>query len=293
MSNVHSSSVLADRVDRLEAQTAHLRRDASRMRLLAMLACAALVGITGIGAAAVTRSASPIAFTDTQGHTRMRLDATGVHLFDPAGKERIMIGYNSKGQPAIHINDKYGIERESLYLDQDQEPILAQYDKSQNTRAQYYVSNTDGSAQIDLQAADGTTRFFVHANDLPYLAFGDKGYNQRAYLGLTTEGSGLLRMRDTNGKEIVSIEGQSDPFLRLSQAGTERAFFGVNNGEKGELEFENASGYKNLILQAGDQPFLSMYDLAGNDRVDMGFYSTGAQGIQFSNSVGTLLWSSP
>ncbi|HEY8320557.1 MAG TPA: hypothetical protein VIG46_02030 [Candidatus Baltobacteraceae bacterium] len=293
LSDLHQSSTLADRIDRLEAQTARLRGDASRMRLLAGLACAALVAVTAVGATAVTRSASPLAFADGSGHTRLRLDAGGVHVFDAAGKERILIGFNTKGQPAIHINDKYGTERESLYLDSTQEPTFALFDKSQNERAQFYVGNDDGSARISLDGADGSTRFYVHANDLPYLTLGDKSYNQRAYLGLTTEGSGLLRMRDTNGKEIVSIEGQTQPFVRLSEAGTERVFLGVNAGEKGHLEFENQNGYKNIILQGGDQPFMSMYDLAGNDRIDMGFYSTGAQGIQFTNSVGTLIWGSP
>ncbi|MDQ2991456.1 MAG: hypothetical protein M3R30_01375 [Candidatus Eremiobacteraeota bacterium] len=223
MSDLHPSALLADRVERLEAQTVQLRRDASRMKLLAMLARAALVGVPGIGAAAVTHSA-PMAFTDTNGHTRMRLDAGGLHLYDTAGKERIMIGYNSKGQPAIHLNDKYGTERESLYLDAAQEPIFAQFDKTENTRAEYYVSNTDGSAQISLQGVDGSSRFFVHANDLPYLSLGDKGYNQRAYLGLTNQGSGLLRY------------------------------------------------------------------LGGNNRANMGFFSGGAQGIQFNDAAGTLLW---
>lgn len=293
MSDLHHSAALTDRIDRLEAQTERLRTDASRMKLLATFACAALVAVTAVGATAVTRSASPLAFADTKGHTRLRLDSAGVHVFDAAGKERILIGFNTQGQPAIHINDKYGTERQSLYLDTTQEPVFAQFDKNENERAEYYVSNADGSARISLDAADGSARFFLHAGDLPFLALGDKGYSQRAYLGLTTEGQGLLRMRDTNGKEIVSIEGQAQPFIRLSEAGTERVFVGVNTGEKGELEFENSNGYKNMILQGGDQPFLSMYDLAGNDRVDLGFYSNGSQGVSFNSSAGTLLWGSP
>jgi len=293
LSDLHLQPALTERLERLEAQTAGLRREASRMRLLASLACAALVALTAVGATAVTRSASPLAFTDGNGHTRLRLDAGGVHVFDAAGKERILVGFNTKGQPAIHVNDKYGTERASIYLDSSQQPTFALFDKAQNERAQFYVGDDDGSARISLVAADGSARFFVHANDLPFLTLGDKSYSQRAYLGLTTEGSGLLRMRDTNGKEIVSIEGQTQPFVRLSEAGTERVFLGVNTGEKGHLEFENPSGYKNVILQGGDQPFMSMYDLAGNDRVDLGFYSTGAQGIQFANSVGTLIWGSP
>ena len=293
MSDLDQTTLLADRLDRLEAQTARLRRDASRMKLVAGLACAALVGVTGIGAAAVSHTASPMAFTDSAGHTRLRLDAGGVHLFDAAGKERILVGFNTKGQPAIHINDKYGTERESLYLDAEQEPVLAQFDKSENTRAQYYVSNTDQSAQILLEGADGTSRFYVHANDLPYLAFGDKGYNQRAYLGLTTQGSGLLRMRDNSGKEIVSLEGQSQPFLRLSEAGTERLFAGVNTGNNAEIEFEHPSGNKNVVVQGGDSPFVAMYDTSGQDRVDLGFYANGSQGVQFNNASGGLIWGSP
>jgi len=263
MSELHPTAALAERIDRLEAQTERLRGDASRMKLLATLACAALVAVTAVGATAVTRSASPMAFADGKGHTRLRLDSGGVHVFDAAGKERILIGFNTQGQPAIHINDKYGTERESLYLDPAQEPNFVQYDKNQNERAQFYVSNTDGSAQISLDAADGTTRFYVHANDLPYMTFGDKGYNQRAYLGLTTEGSGLLRMRDQSGKEVVSIEGQLQPFLRMSEAGTERAYFGVNTGDEGELEFSYASGTKNAVLQGGDAPMAALYNSYG------------------------------
>jgi len=263
MSDLDTSAALADRIDRLEAQTERLRTDATRMRLLATFACAALVAVTAVGATAVTRSASPLAFADTKGHTRLRLDSGGVHVFDAAGKERILIGFNTQGQPAIHINDKYGTERESLYLDPAQQPVIAQFDKNENERAEFYVSNTDGSARISLDAADGTSRFYVHANDLPYLTFGDKGYNQRAYLGLTTEGSGLLRMRDQSGKEVVSIEGQLQPFMRLSEAGTERAYLGVNTGDEGELEFSYGSGSKNVVLQGGDSPMAALYNSYG------------------------------
>ena len=270
MSELLHATALAERIDRLEAQTERLRCDASRMRLLATLACAALVAVTAVGATAVTRSASPLAFADTKGHARLRLDAGGVHVFDAAGKERILIGFNTKGQPAIHINDKYGTERQSLYLDTAQEPIFAQFDKNQNERAEYYVSNDDGSARISLDAADGSTRFYVHANDLPYMTFGDKGYNQRAYLGLTSEGSGLLRMRDQSGKEIVSLEGQTEPFMRMSESGTERAYFGVNTGDEGELQLSYASGTKNVVLQGGDSPMAALY-----------------------NSYGTAIWSAP
>lgn len=293
MSDLHQAAAMAARVDRLEAQTARLRRDASRMKLLAGLACAALVGVTAVGAAAVTRSASPMAFTDAAGRTRLRLDAGGVHVFDAAGKERIMVGFNTKGQPAIHINDKFGTERQSLYLDSAQEPIFAQFDKAENERAEYYVSNSDGSARIALDAADGTSRFFVHADDLPYLTLGDKKYNQRAYLGLTTSGSGLLRMRDPSGSELLSLEGQTQPFLSLSQGGTSRVYLGVTSDEDGKLTFMHKSGKENMVFQGGAAPFLAMYDGSGTDRVDLGFYSNGGQGVQFMNAYGTLLWGSP
>jgi hypothetical protein len=47
------------------------------------------------------------------------------------------------------------------------------------------------------------------------------------------------------------------------------------------------------VLAGGDQPFLGMYDSGGINRVDVGFYSNGAQGVQFNNSVGSLIWASP
>jgi len=77
-------------------------------------------------------------------------------------------------------------------------------------------------------------------------------------------------MRDESGKEVVSIEGQTQPFMRMSEAGTERAYLGVNTGDEGELEFSYPNAGKNVVLQGGDSPMAALY-----------------------NSYGTAIWSVP
>ena len=192
----------------------------------------------------------------------------------------------------VHLNDKTGTIRESMYLDGG-DPGFNQFDPKGRERAAYWV-DTGGIANMEFDGADSKVRYYVQGGETPSAKFGDAKYATRFYVGLSTQGDGLLRMRDVSGNETVSIEGPSSgPYVRISQNGHERAYVGVDTSGYGLLQLNHASGNKNIVLAGGDQPFLGMYDSGGINRVDVGFYSNGAQGVQFNNSVGSLIWASP
>jgi hypothetical protein len=285
-------SALADRVDRLEAHIARLRRGESRMKLIATLLAAALVGATAIGATAAGRSTAPFSITDAHGVTRVRIDANGVHVFDGAGKERVLVGFNKSDQPVVHLNDKSGTIRESMYLDAG-DPGFNQFDSKGRERASYWI-DTGGIANMEFDGADAKLRYSLQGGETPSAKFGDAKYATRFYLGLSTDGDGLLRMRDASGNETVSIEGPSTgPYVRISQAGHERGYLGVDTSSNGLLQLNHPSGDKNVVLAGGNMPFLGLYDSSGVDRGDFGFFANGTQGVLFKDSAGTQLWASP
>jgi hypothetical protein len=286
---LHLSS-LAARIDSLEAQATRLRADASRFKLAATVACAALVGVTAIGAMAKT--AAPFAVADSAGRTRVRLDAGGLHILDANGKERIMVGFNASGQPVVHLNDKTGLTRESMYLTTAQVPGLQQYDAKSNTRATYDL-NASG-AEIEFKGQEGGDRYYVIGSDLPHLVFGDAGRPQRTYLGLTTQGDGLLRMFNKDAKEVMSIEGQANiPFIRMSEGGTERLYLGVSTQNYGLLTLEDTAGQDQVELQGGASPFMRLSDGSHQARAYMGIYDDGTSGLTIWGADGTSTYKAP
>jgi len=264
---------MAERVQRLEAQTTRLRRDNARIKVFAGIVAVALAGTVALGATAVNKSATPLAIADGNGTTRVRIDAAGVHLYDVNGKQRAKLGFTERAQPSFDILDSGGTTRESMYLTADSRPVFTQFDGNGNPRAWYFLEKA-GYGVMDLTSKDKTDRVYISGDESgSHIAIGTGGTTNRAYLGISSEGGTILRLRGSNGNE--------------------RAYLGETTEGGTQLLLDYASGKDNFILQGGDTPFLATYDPDGTTRNYLGFYSNGSQGIYFNNASGTTTWQSP
>lgn len=289
-----SLASLAARVDELEVQATRLRAEGRRFKVVAAISCVALVGLTAVGAASAAKTSAPFAVVDAAGHTRVRLDANGLHVFDARGKERATVGFNAKSQPVVHLYDASGGLRESMYLSPKQIPGIEQYDQHGNLRSEYDLDTAaNESSEIEFQGAEGNDRFYVNGGDKPFARFGDPTHANRAYFGLTAQGDGLMRMYDPKGKEIVSVEGQAQPFMRMSQSGTERMFLGVSTANNGLFTLDDSSARDQIEMQGGDYPFVRLYDSSHTERAVMGVYDDGSSGAALFGSDSTVLWKAP
>jgi len=169
-----------------------------------------------------------------------------------------------------------------------------QYDQHGNLRSEYDLDTAaNESSEIEFQGAEGNDRFYVNGGDKPFARFGDPTHADRAYFGLTAQGDGLMRMYDPKGKEIVSVEGQAQPFMRMSQSGTERMFLGVSTANNGLFTLDDSSARDQIELQGGDYPFVRLYDSSHTERAVMGVYDDGSSGAALFGSDATVLWKAP
>jgi hypothetical protein len=120
-----------------------------------------------------------------------------------------------------------------------------------------------------------------------------------------------------NEKKLVTMEGQSKPFLRFYDASeNERAYLGMTDKNDPELLLSEPSGKEGALLEdqeggylkifdsigrerayfgtsTSEDPILKMWDTSDTQRAFLGTYTSGVFGLQISDSSGTATWSTP
>ena len=106
----------------------------------------------------------------------------------------------------------------------------------------------------------------------------------------------FYEMRAEDKSVRVSINGDpTGPFIRLrDNSGTERAYLGMTTGNTSLLQFNNAAGQKQVILEGdGRSPYISLYD-NGTKKFFAGIYDdTFSGGVHTYKTDGTSNWFSP
>lgn len=209
MSDASSYSALDARLERLERQTRSLKR-------LLILALAAVVVAFGAGAAGAAQKA--LTFTDSHGHTRVKVDAGGVQMYDAAGNRRMLLGFNTTGNPSLYLEDAHGNYLLGAYVSDKQQPVIRIADS--NDKGRLYLGLTADQHQ-------------------PRMEFDDAQENERLYVGLTTESSGLVRAFTAGGKEQTSLE--EDKVQITDGSGNERIYLGTTSSGDGILKTFDSS----------------------------------------------------
>lgn len=146
------------------------------------------------------------------------------------------------------------------------------YDKHGSPRLAEYIS-TD-SHQPVIRMRDSKDRdavyFGLTSGERPRLSFLDSSNQERLFVGLTTENTGLVRTFTNAGKDQTSLE---DDFLRIRDtSGTEQIYIGVSTD---------------------NSPILKMFDASHTERLYAGLYNDGKSGFAAYDSGGSAAWSSP
>lgn len=204
----------------VSARLEKLERESRRLRILSFATTLALVGVTAIGAAAVgtgTVTSKPFTIVDKSGHARVKLDALGLHIFDPKGRERLSAVVNQYNQPAFRLADPTGLVRFRAYITPGNDPSIKFEDGHDKDRM-----------WLDLSSID----------------FYDTSGNDRLVVGVTDkEAAPIIRFFTPSNKTLLSLEGGDAAFIRLyDSTGTKRGYFGMYNDGSSGAQFWNASG---------------------------------------------------
>lgn len=146
------------------------------------------------------------------------------------------------------------------------------YDKHGSPRLAEYMSADSHEPVIRMRdAKDRDAVYFgLTSGERPRLSFMDTSNNERLYVGLSTEETGLVRTFTSAGKDQTSLE---DDFLRIRDtSGTEQLYIGVSSD---------------------NSPILKMFDSSHTERLYAGIYSDGKSGFSAYDSGGDSAWSSP
>jgi hypothetical protein len=232
MPDASSYSAIDARLARLEGQVRTQRR-------LLVLAMAAVVAAFGAGAAGAAQKA--FTFTDTQGHTRVKLDQTGLQLFDANGKRRILLGFNSSGKPSLYLQDAHGNYRLGEYISDKDQPVLRMSDASDK-----------GRLYIDLDSFG------------PGVEFYDTTENPRLLVGLASDGSGIVHTITSNGKVGTALE--DDKVTVTDSSGADRVYLGTSSSGNGILKIYDSQARERAymgVFTDGNSGFQAL-DSTGN-----------------------------
>lgn len=212
MPDASSCSTLHLRLERLERQVSTQKR-------LLVAAIAAVVIAFGAGAAGAAQKA--MTFTDTLGHTRVKIDATGVQVFDAKGQRRILLGFNSSSKPSLYLQDERGNYRLGEYISDTNQPVLRMSDA--NDKARLY---------IDLD------------NVGPAMQFDDANEHPRLIVGLADNGSGLVHTVSTSGKVQSALE--DDKLTVTNSSGENRVYLGISDQDNGMLKLFDSGAHERV-----------------------------------------------
>lgn len=209
MSDASSFSGMDARIETLERQIRSLRR-------LLFVALAGVVAAFGAGAAGAAQRT--LSFADSSGHTRVKIDAGGVQMYDAAGNRRILMGFNSSGKPSFYLEDAHGNYPLGAYISNENQPVFRLADEHDKARA--YFGLTADSHQ-------------------PRIEFDDAQENERLYVGLTNQATGLVRSFTVAGKDQSSLE--DDKLTITDDNGNERVYLGTSDSDDGIFELYDSN----------------------------------------------------
>lgn len=209
MSDASSMPGLDARLDRLERQV-------HRQRRLLLVALAAVVAAFGAGAAGAAQK--NLTFADARGHTRVKIDAAGIQMFDANGRRRMLVGFNNSGQPSLYLQDVRGNYVLGAYISDKDQPVIRLAD-SQNTGRAYFGLTAD--------------------KHQPRLEFDDADSKERLYVGLTDASTGLVRAYTASGNDQTSLE--EDKIWITDGSGNNRIYLGTSDSGDGILKMYDSS----------------------------------------------------
>jgi|GEM_PF-2690305 len=253
----------------LAARLGRLEREVARTRAIALGAVAALVATLAIGATTLHPSAalSPSAFTvrDSAGHIRARLDIDGMHLYGADGRERISLGLNENGAPALHLNDALGTTRYSTFLDP----------KSGFATTRFLSSSSHSLATLA-------------GNSQPYLHFYDTTHTWRVYLGISSSHDAILNLSDGKGHLAAEMLGGTAPRFTLYSGSAEnvRANLSVNAGNESSFAMLDPAGNSRVYFNGGDLPFIRLLTGSAVERMYLGLSTQNHPVVALYNHLG-------
>lgn len=166
-----SSSSLDVRVELLERQLRWFKR----------MSVLALVALVAVGATHSTSAVQKVlTIADAHGHARVKIDAGGIHMYDSRGKERMRLTIADDGQPQVQLKDASETPRLGLAL--------------------VGTGGFKGGGGIGFFGADGQQQSAITAEDI--------NLENRAYLGVTREGTPAVQLYDTDNNVIWSAPPQ-------------------------------------------------------------------------------------
>lgn len=200
----------------LEARFEGLERQIRGLKRLLLVALVGVVAAFGAGAAGAAQKA--MTFADSQGHTRVKIDATGLQMYDAGGKRRVLLGFNTSGHPALYLQDAHGNYPLGAYISDKDQPVIRLGD-----------ANDKGRAYFGLTADEHQ----------PRIEFDDAQENSRLYVGLSTSSTGLVRAFTAGGKDQTSLE--DDKVTITDGSGNQRIYLGSTSSGDGILKtFDSA-----------------------------------------------------
>lgn len=224
----------------LEARFERLERTVRSLKLLLLIALAGVVAAFAAGAAGAAQKA--LTFADAHGRARVKIDATGVQMYDAAGKRRVLLGFNTTGHPSLYLEDAHGNYPLGAYISDKEQPVIRLGDANDKGRA-YFGLTADRHE--------------------PRVEFDDAQENTRLYIGLTTSSTGLVRAFTASGKDQTSLE--DDKVTITDGSGNERIYLGTTSSGDGILKTFDSQDHERTytgVFTDGKAGFQS-YDTAG------------------------------
>jgi hypothetical protein len=235
MSDASSIPGLDARLDRLEGQVRSLKR-------LLLIALAAIVAAFGAGAASAAQK--NLTFADAQGHTRVKIDASGIQMFDASGRRRMLVGFNQSAKPSFYLQDARGNYVLGEYISDKDQPVIRLADE-QNIGRAYFGLTAD--------------------KHQPRIEFDDAQNNQRLYVGLTDESTGLVRTYTSGGKDQTSLE--QDKIWVTDGSGNNRIYLGSSSSGDGILKMYDAGSRERIYAGVFTDETAGFQSLDGSGNV--------------------------
>lgn len=214
MSDVSSFSGLDARLEALERQVRTLKR-----LLLVALACV----IAAFGAGAAGAAQKTLTFADAAGHTRVKIDAGGVQMYDAGGHRRVLLGFNSSGKPSLYLQDAHGNYRLGAYISDQDQPVVRLADSKDKGRAYFGLTSDSNEPRIE---------------------FDDAAQNERLFVGLSNESTGLVRSFTAGGKNQTSLE--DDKVWITDGSGNNRIYLGTSDSGDGILKMYDSNSEQRI-----------------------------------------------
>ena len=181
--------ILSARIDRLERQTNVLKR---------LLGISLVVILALFAGGATIAQQRQLSFSSADG--TVRVNGTGIALYDKSGRQRMILGWNSVNQPGLYYFDGSGTRRMGLYLSDLVKPVMRLYDKGGTIRTEF-SENIEGTNMIKFFDASHVERayFGQSTTDEPMVELFDTSHTLRSYAGAYKSGGYGFYINDSTG----------------------------------------------------------------------------------------------